>query len=136
MDRQLSAWLYCRIDAPEDVYGVLKKQKKELYDYADQKGFTVAGTAEDLSDGLTFDRPGWKNFMEAVTAGTVDVLLVYRFSCIGRDICRTMACLEQLRQSGVAVYSPLEGALSFSLQKTMQDVISHFGFQQRSEGDM
>lgn len=136
MDRQLSAWLYCRIDAPEDVYGVLKKQKKELYDYADQKGFTVAGTSEDLSDGLTFDRPGWKNFMEAVTAGTVDVLLVYSLSCIGRDICRTMTCLEQLRQSGVAVYSPLEGALAFSFQKTMQDVISHSGFQQRSEGDM
>lgn len=104
MDRPLSAWLYCRIDAPEDVYGVLKKQKKELYDYADQKGFTVAGT-------------------------------VYSLSCIGRDICRTMACLEQLRQSGVAVYSPLEGALLFSFQKTMQDVISHSGFQQRSEGD-
>ncbi len=136
MDRQLSAWLYCRIDAPEDVYGVLKKQKKELYDYADQKGFTVAGTSEDLSDGLTFDRPGWKNFMEAVTTGTVDVLLVYSLSCIGRDICRTMTCLEQLRQSGVAVYSPLEGALSFSFQKTMQDVISHSGFQQRPEGDM
>lgn len=30
MDRQLSAWLYCRIDAPEDVYGVLKKQKKSF----------------------------------------------------------------------------------------------------------
>jgi hypothetical protein len=37
-------------------------------------------------------------------------------------------------QSGVAVYSPLEGALSFSFQKTMQDVISYSGFQKRSEG--
>lgn len=67
MDRPLSAWLYCRIHVPEDVYGVLKKQ---------------------------------------------------------------------LRQSGVAVYSPLEKALSFSLQNTMQDVISYSSFQPRSEEDM
>lgn len=73
--------------------------------------------------------------MEAVTAGTVDVILVYNLSRIGRDICRTMACLEQLRQIGVAVYSPLEGALSFSFQKTIQGAISHSGFQQRFEGD-
>lgn len=73
--------------------------------------------------------------MVAVMVGTMDVLFVYSLSRISRNICRTMVCLEQLRQNGVTVYSPLEGALSFSFQKTMQYMISHSGFQQKSEED-
>ena len=34
MDEKKRAWLYCRIDAPEDEHGHLKEQKKELMDYA------------------------------------------------------------------------------------------------------
>jgi len=136
MKEQLRAWLYCRIDAPEDVHGVLKGHKKELSDYAEQMGFAVEGSSEDLLNDITSERPGWKRFMEAVSEGAVDVLLVYSLSRISRNICRTIDCLEQLRQSGVVVYSPLEGKLIYSFQKTMQDVISHSGFQQRSEEDM
>lgn len=136
MKEQLRAWLYCRIDAPEDVHGSLKGQKKELSDYAEQMGFAVEGSSEDLLNDITSDRPGWKRFMEAVSEGVVDVLLVYSLSRISRNFCRSMACLEQLRQSGVAVYSPLEGKLTFSFQKIMQDVISYSSFQQRSEEDM
>jgi len=46
------AWLYCRIDAPEDRNGTLKKQEKQLYDFAEQLGYQVAGTSADL-DGNT-----------------------------------------------------------------------------------
>lgn len=34
------AWLYCRGDAPEDRNGVLKKQEKQLYDFAEQLGYS------------------------------------------------------------------------------------------------
>ena len=91
-----------------------ERAEKELSDYAEQMGFAVEGSSEDLLNDITSDRPGWKLFMEAVSEGAVDVLLVYSLSRISRNICRTMDCLEQLRQSGVVVYSSLEGKLIFS----------------------
>ena len=56
MDQEKRAWLYCRIDAPEDAHGALKGQKKELMDYAGQMGFILIGESEDIGSGLDFKR--------------------------------------------------------------------------------
>lgn len=125
MNQEKRAWVYCRIDAPEDTHGTLKGQRQQLMDYAEQMGFTVVGSSEDPASGLTFDRPGLNRFIEAAESGDVDVLLVHNVSRIGRDTCQTMAFLERIAQAGVTAYSPLEGMLTFSLQKMVQDVISH-----------
>ena len=44
MHQEPKAWIYCRIDAPEDVHGMLKVQRKQLMDYAEQMGFQVKGS--------------------------------------------------------------------------------------------
>ena len=93
MKQEKRAWVYCRIDAPEDTHGALKNQRKLLMDY------------------------GWKRAAKAVQEGNIDVLVVQNISRIGRDTCRIMEYLEKLRQSGIDVYSPMEGKLSFSLQR-------------------
>ena len=31
MHQEPKAWIYCRIDAPEDVHGMLKVQRKQLH---------------------------------------------------------------------------------------------------------
>ena len=49
---QKSAWIYCRIDAPEDTHGALKGQYERLETYAAQMGFTVVGSSQDLGSGL------------------------------------------------------------------------------------
>ena len=131
MNQQKRAWVYCRIDAPEDTHGALKSQRQQLMDYAEQMGFTVVGASEDLASGLSLDRPGLNRFADAVKAGSVDVLLVHDISRIGRDTCQTMAWLEALRSKKVSVYSPLEGELAFSFQRLVQDVITHSGLGQQ-----
>lgn len=125
MDQGKRAWIYYRIDAPEDTHGALKNQRQELMNYAEQMGFVVIGSSGDLANGLSLDRTGLKRFMEIAESGDIDVLLVHSMSCIGRDSGKTMAFLEKLAQAGVTVYSPLEGILTFSLQKMTQDVISN-----------
>ena len=60
-----SAWNYCRIDAPEDIHGALKGQYERLETYAEQMGFTVVGSSQDLGSGLNFDRPGLQAVLEA-----------------------------------------------------------------------
>lgn len=64
MEQKKRAWVYCRIDAPEDAHGALKGQRQQLMDYADQMNFIVAGSSEDLASGLSFDRPGLNRFVE------------------------------------------------------------------------
>lgn len=117
MDQKKRAWIYCRIDAPEDTHGALKNQRKLLVDYADQMGFVMVGCSEDLGSGMDFERPGWKRVIKAAQKGNIDVLVVQNISRIGRDTCRIMEYLEKFRQSGIDVYSPMEGKLNFSLQR-------------------
>lgn len=111
MKEQKRAWIYCRIDTPEDTHGSIKNQKKELYDYAEQMGFEVAGCSEDLGSGLDFNRIGLLEVMKAAGDGKMDVLLAKRFDRLGWDTMKTLEFLRGLDQLGIRLYSPLEGEI-------------------------
>ena len=108
---QKKAWVYCRIDAPEDAHGALKGQKKELMDYAEQMGFEVVGSSEDLGSGMEFDRAGLAEVTKAAGEGKMDVLLVKKLDRLGRDTVKTLEFIRGLEQLGVGLYSPLEGEI-------------------------
>jgi len=117
------AWIYCRIDAPEDAHGALKGQKKELIDYAEQMGFAVVGESQDIGSGLNLVRGGLAKVMTAAGDGEMDVLLVKKLDRLGRDTAKLLELLRGLNQLGIEFYSPLEGqiqmdyqSLSFSLR--------------------
>lgn len=112
MDQGKRAWLYCRIDDPEDEHGCLKGQKKELTDYAEQMGFEIAGASQDTGSGLNFDRNGLAEVRDAAAAGKMDVLLIANISCLGRDTVKTMNFIHQLHELGVKLYSPMEGEIT------------------------
>ena len=113
---QKRAWIYCRIDAPEDTHGVLKEQKRELMDYAEQMGFVIVGESEDIGSGLDFDRAGLKEVMKAAEDGKMDVLLLKKLDRLGRDTTKTLELLQGLDQLGVQIYSPLEGEIRMDYQ--------------------
>ncbi|AGA69232.1 site-specific recombinase, DNA invertase Pin [Desulfitobacterium dichloroeliminans LMG P-21439] len=114
MKEQKRAWTYSRIDAPEDAHGSLKSQKKELFDYAEQMGFAVTGSSEDLGSGLDFNRTGLLEVMKAAGDGKMDVLLVKRLDRLGRDMVRILEFLRGLDQLGIRLYSPMEGEIRFA----------------------
>ena len=111
MDQRKRAWLYCRIDAPEDEHGRLKGQKKELMDYAEQMGFEIAGVSQDTASGLNFERNGLVEVAEAAAASKMDVLLIVNASRLGRDAKKTLDFIRGLHDWGIRVYSPLEGEI-------------------------
>lgn len=111
MEQKKRAWLYCRIDAPEDAHGALKGQRRELLDYAEQMDLEIAGVSEDLGSGLNFDRAGLMEVMKAAGDGKMDVLLVRRLDCLGRDTVKMLEFLQGLDQLGIKLYSPLEGEI-------------------------
>ena len=113
MDKK-SAWIYCRIDAPEDTHGALKGQYERLEIYAAQIGFTVVGSSQDLGSGLNFDRPGLQTVLEAAKAGSFQVLLVDSVSRIGRDTAKTINFIQAISDFGISIYSPMEGEIKLS----------------------
>lgn len=106
-----SAWIYCRIDAPEDVHGALKGQYERLETYAAQMGFAVVGSSQDLGSGLNFDRPGLQAVLEAAKAGSFQILLVHSVSRIGRDMEKTINFIQTISGCGISIYSPMEGEI-------------------------
>ena len=113
MDKK-SAWIYCRIDAPEDTHGALKGQYERLETYAAQMGFAVVGSSQDLGNGLNFDRPGLQAVLEAAKAGSVQVLLVDSVSRIGWDMEKTINFIQTINNCGISIYSPMEGEIKAS----------------------
>jgi DNA invertase Pin-like site-specific DNA recombinase len=122
MNQSKRAWLYCRVDAPEDEHGRLKGQQKELSDYAGQMGFEVVGASQDTGCGLRFDRNGLAEVIEAAAAGKMDVLLIVNVSRLGRDTMKTMDFIRRLNERGIKVYSPMEGEIRL---KTRVETCSH-----------
>ncbi|MVB10226.1 hypothetical protein CAFE_09040 [Caprobacter fermentans] len=109
-----SAWIYCRIDAPEDIHGALKGQYERLETYASQMGFSVVGSSQDLGSGLHFDRPGLQAVLEAAKAESFQILLVDSVSRIGRDMAKTMNFIQTINGCRISIYSPMEGKIKLS----------------------
>lgn len=111
MERK-NAWIYCRLDDPQDIGGVMSIQYRQLKKFAEQKGFYVIGVSEDRGTGLTLDRPGLRAIREAVCDGDVQILLVSSVSRIGRDTEQTGQFLSFLHEHGVQAYAIKEGELT------------------------
>ena len=82
MESRKRAWAYCSIDAPEDENETLKKQRRQLMEYAGQMGFEVAGSSSDAGQKPLWERPGFKRFVDAAARGEVDILLVASRRCL------------------------------------------------------
>jgi len=115
-ESQQRAWIYSRIDAPEDTHGALKGQKKELINYAEQMSFVVVGESEDIGSGLDYDRAGLAEIMKAAGDGKMDVLLVKKLDRLGRDTAKLLEIIKGLDKLGVEIYSPLEGQIQLDYQ--------------------
>lgn len=111
MEQEKRAWLYCRIDALEDAHGILKIQKKELRDYAEQMGFEIVGSSEDLGCAPMFERSGLAECLKAAETGKLDVLIVKSLSRISCDNTGTREFRRIINRLGVKLYSPLEGEI-------------------------
>lgn len=121
MGEMKRAWIYCRIDAPEDAHGSLKGQKKELFDYAEQLGIVVVGSSEDIGSGLNFNRSGLAEVLEAADAGKMDVLIIKNLSCLGRDTAKTIELIKKLTEKNINICSPLEGEIQLTQFETLHN---------------
>lgn len=110
MNQEKRAWVYCRIDAPEDTHGALKGQRQQLMDYAEQMGFAVIGASEDTGSS----RPRWPGLSLAVQATKehrIHALLLKELPRFGEAANEVLLLLQKIEQSGAVIYSPLQGKI-------------------------
>lgn len=76
-----------------------------LRSFAEKYQLNVVGESQDEASGLTLERPGLNDFLEAVWQGQVDALLTKDLTRLGRDTMQTATWIAQLNASGVGVFS-------------------------------
>lgn len=112
MKQEKRAWIYCRIDAPEDTHGALKEQRQQLMDYAEQMDFAVVGSSADVGSAKILGWPGLALAKQAAEEHKMDALLLSGLPCFGTVALNAIPLLQAVEESGVAVYSPLQGKIA------------------------
>lgn len=103
------AWIYCRVDCLDDM--ALMFQQEQMAEYARKQGWEVVGITAEQGNGRDFNRKGLKEVMEVVEAGRVDIVLAKSVCWIGRDMCRIMACVDEMDEYGVKLMTADNGGL-------------------------
>jgi len=83
----------------------LENQMNYLRSFAEKHQLNVVGESQDEASGLTFDRPGLNDFLEAVRQGRADALLIKDFARLGRDSGWVMELIADLNSAGIGVFS-------------------------------
>ena len=71
MNEKQKAWVYTRIDAPEDRYGSLKRQDQKLTEYASRMGWEVVGHSQDIGSCRDMNRLGLQALTDEVLCTSV-----------------------------------------------------------------
>ncbi len=94
------AALYARVST-DDRGQNPETQLRQLRDYAERRGFEVAGEYVDFASGTRNDRPQFKKLMEAARRREVDVVLVWRYDRFARSTQALVNALMEFRALGV-----------------------------------
>jgi DNA invertase Pin-like site-specific DNA recombinase len=103
-DKNLRAGLYARVST-EDKGQDPETQLRPLRDYAERRGFLVAGEFVDRASGTTEQRPQYQRLLEAARKRELDVVLVWRHDRFARSTRALVNALGEFRARGVAFIS-------------------------------
>ena len=76
-----------------------------LRSFAEKHQLNVVGESQDEASGLTFDRPGLNDFLEAVRQRTGRRSVDKDFARLGRDSGWVMELIADLNSAGIGVFS-------------------------------
>src|ERR687898_1475275 len=103
-DKHLRAGLYARVST-EDRGQDPETQLRPLREYAERRGFGVAGEYVDRASGTTEQRPQYQRLLEAARKRELDVVLVWRYDRFARSTRALVNALGEFRARGVAFIS-------------------------------
>lgn len=116
MDQQTAktAALYCRT-ANIDTFAV-KKQLEKLRQFAEAQGLAYQVYSDNGYKGLDFERPAFRQMLQDIEAGKINMIISLRFDRYGRNTFETASILhEQIDRNKIEVISLHEGNLTTSI---------------------
>jgi site-specific DNA recombinase len=103
-----SAFVYCRVSTEEqsreDHYS-LALQEERCRAYAKQRGWRVAKVRKDTGSGKDDQRSGYQELRQAMTAGDIDVVVVYRLDRLSRNVRDVYDFLNGTSEAGIGFAS-------------------------------
>ena len=94
----LRLWAYARSSSSHPE--VLIQQMKGLLAEAEQNGWQIVGTSQDMSTGHTLARMGLREAQRAIRQQQANALLVEDVGKISHDYCTALHVLEFLQDRG------------------------------------
>jgi DNA invertase Pin-like site-specific DNA recombinase len=99
--RNLKPWVYARSSSPHPE--VLIRQMKGLLTDAEQNGWQIVGTSQDMSTGRTLARMGLREAQRAIRQQQANALLVENVGKISHDYSTALHVLEFLQDHGAVL---------------------------------
>ena len=99
--RNLKLWAYVRSSSPRPE--VLIQQMKGLLTDAEQNGWQIVGTSQDMSTGRTLARMGLWEALRAIRQQQANALLVEDVGRISHEYCTALRVLEFLQDHGAVL---------------------------------
>ena len=115
----MNAAVYCRVstDDQEKEGTSLKTQLDACLSYCQQKGYGVARQFSETYSGLTLDRPQLNELRDLLTAGQIDVIVVYCLDRISRDPTHGVILTQEFEKLNVSLEAVTETVESSDLGK-------------------
>lgn len=83
-----------------------ERQTNELIDYANKMGYELIGVYEEKVSGYkkNEDRPIFSKMLEEIENGSIDKVLVWELSRIGRSVIQSLQNIQLLTDKKVSIY--------------------------------
>ena len=83
-----------------------ERQTNELIEYANKMGYELVGVYEEKVSGFkkNEDRPIFSKMLEEIEKGTIDKVLVWELSRIGRSVIQSLQNIQLLTDKKVSIY--------------------------------
>lgn len=90
---------YCRLSRDEDKenYSSIEEQQNIIREYAESKGWVISKFyIDDNYSGYSFSRPDFKEMIEKVESGSIDIVLAKDLSRIGRNNGKLLVLIDDV----------------------------------------
>jgi DNA invertase Pin-like site-specific DNA recombinase len=83
-----------------------ERQTNELIEYANKMGYELVGVYEEKVSGFkkNEDRPIFSKMLEEIEKGSIDKVLVWELSRIGRSVIQSLQNIQLLSEKKVSIY--------------------------------
>jgi DNA invertase Pin-like site-specific DNA recombinase len=101
----IKAVIYSRVSSEGNRQDT-ERQTNELIEYANKMGYELVGVFEEKISGFkkNEDRPIFLKMLEEIEKGTIDKVLVWELSRIGRSVIQSLQNIQLLTDKKVSIY--------------------------------